>query len=89
VSSVSCEWELADHDINFGVRFEPTDPASESLEILPTNSHTAADGPVHNTFEVPQGSIGRLLIVWDNSHSYLRSKSVTFRVLPADVLEAK
>jgi len=85
--SVEWDWVLQDFSINFMARFI-SDDASADASVVPTElqrteQHTADKGPVVGSFEAP--GAGRLELIFDNSFSLLRGKTVQCRVQPSSL----
>eukprot|EP00658_Telonema_sp_P-2_P020589 TRINITY_DN1814_c0_g1_i2.p1 TRINITY_DN1814_c0_g1~~TRINITY_DN1814_c0_g1_i2.p1 ORF type:complete len:279 (-),score=47.94 TRINITY_DN1814_c0_g1_i2:486-1322(-) len=78
-TEVCWEWGLdAGNDVGFTATFQPA--GSEAVEIQPPENRTAEQGPGFGNFSSPAD--GTVTLEWDNSFSYLRSKTVRVRVTP-------
>jgi len=73
------DFVLADYSINFVVAFQ-SDNGGDKVEVQRLEKHEANDGPAGGSFK-PPGS-GTLFVVFDNSFSLLRGKTVLFRIQP-------
>ena len=69
------------HDCSFRVVFTPS--SGEPLVIQELDRHPETDGPVTGQYTVE--TPGRIQLVWDNSHSWMRSKTVTYHLQPDDL----
>jgi hypothetical protein len=74
-------WSLADRDVDFSATFTPEDGGAPII-VAAERRHLAVDGEVDGRFALPAGcKAGELCLEFSNAHSYLRSKSVTCRVV--------
>jgi len=78
---VKWDWMLEAHDCSFRVVFTPS--SGEPLVIQELDRHPETDGPVTGQYTVE--TPGRIQLVWDNSHSWMRSKTVTYHLQPDDL----
>lgn len=85
--SVEWDWGLAEYSINFVAFFtrttEGTPSSSDRTELQRVEQHKADAGPFTGSLERP--SPGRLELVFDNSFSLLRGKTVQCRVQPSSL----
>ena len=77
------DWALEGYDVDFSATF--TDVLkTKKVTVVAEARHSAKDGPVEGRFVVPYGNGtlggGTLRLEWSNYFSYLRSKSVNYRL---------
>ena len=70
------EWELAGLDVQFAVHFAAEGEAP--VDVV-TSIKVVAGAPVQGSFKADRS--GQVSLVWDNSSSYVRSKSVYFKAV--------
>ena len=80
-ATVSWDWALESRDVDFSAAFQP-DGGGAQVTIAAQTRHVVADGPGEGKFVLPEGcSAGSLTLEWSNCHSYLRAKSVAYRMV--------
>ena len=89
-SRVSWSFRVSQHHIEFylAARRMSSDGANVAQEALTKKMWCAADRGEHRgemTFRKPEEMGLALVFVWDNTHSYIRAKDVTFRITVEDV----
>ena len=85
-AGVAAAWDWAPdaRDLDFSVTFK-ADSAQNALIVTPMARHDAASGPVEGRFEMPGGCEGgTLTLEFSNYFSYLRSKSLSYRLTLPD-----
>ena len=75
--------------MEFSARLMPS--GASPVEVAPITRHDVSEGPVEGHYELPEGiDLGVLELTFSNYYSYLRSKTLTYRLmLPAGVPEPK
>ena len=85
--SVEWDWAVEGLDVDFGARFVPS--GGVAVEVVPVTRHFSSVGPVEGQFVVPPGcKRGVLEITFSNYYSYLRSKTVSYRLTLPDGVTA-
>ena len=73
------DWAVEARDVEFSATFLAAD--AEAVLVVAARLHAAAAGPVEGRFCAPAAGVLRLQ--WSNAHSYVRKKTLSFRVTPA------
>jgi len=85
--SVEWDWAVEGLDIDFSARFVPS--GGVAVEVVPVTRHSSSAGPVEGQFMAPPGcERGVLEITFSNYYSYLRSKTVSYRLTLPDGVTA-
>ena len=86
-SRVSWTFRVAQHHIEFylAARRMSSDGANVVQEVLTKKMWCGGEHRGEMTFRKPEEMGLALVFVWDNTHSYIRAKDVTFRVTVEDV----
>uniref|UniRef100_A0A7S3UYN8 GOLD domain-containing protein n=1 Tax=Aplanochytrium stocchinoi TaxID=215587 RepID=A0A7S3UYN8_9STRA len=74
------EWSVTNHDIRFLCVFRPNGGGVQDLTVVKDIERwDKKSGPNIGTFDAHVA--GEIVLEWDNTYSYLRSKDVLFRVI--------
>jgi len=76
---IQWDFTLAQHSVGFTVMFQAS-AGEEWMELQRIEQHSASLGPVSGSFQPDQPGI--LKVAFDNSFSWQRKKSVTWRIEP-------
>lgn len=79
-SLLEWDWVLADFTVNFTATFHPAGGA-DPVELQNLDQYSSSDGPVVGSLEVK--GPGEMELVFDNSFSWARGKTVQLRVQPS------
>ena len=78
------DWALESRDVDFSATFSP-DGGGPAVTITPDTRHSATDGPIEGRYALPAGCEGGTLhLQWSNAYSYLRGKSISYRLVLPD-----
>ena len=84
-STARWDWAVEARDVEFSATFLAAD--AEAVLVVAARLHAAAAGPVEGRFCAPAAGVLRLQ--WSNAHSYVRKKTLSFRVTVGGVAEAR